>query len=67
MNLLGMDSRRLGAPLARDIQVHVLSNPNETLPALPDGEQPDSAERTEDPDDADRDPAGEERPAEDVA
>lgn len=65
LDLAGLD--RLGVRLARDVEEHVLDSAAEGLAALPDREQTDTEEGTEDPDDTDSNPAGEELLAEDVA
>lgn len=57
----------LGVEVSGDILVDKLAGSRQCLAALPDGEETDTEERAEDPDDADGDPAGEEGLAEDVA
>lgn len=58
---------RLGVGFAGDVKIDALDCPGKGLATLEDREYADSQERAEDPDDADRNPAGKELLAEDVA
>ena len=64
-NILRMDG--LGMLLAGDIPVDGLKSMRKCLPAFKDGEETNTEEGAEDPDNTHGDPAGEERFAEDIA
>ena len=49
-----------GLLLARNIEIDELASSSQRLAPFEDGEQADGEEGAEDPDDADRDPAGKE-------